>query len=266
MPAEASQYAFLWVPGVGEKPFSIVKTDPLTFLVREREFDPEQGKGMLTRALFELTPGDTIMARGPYGRVVKPVRTTAYIVAGGTGIAIVPLLYEHLEKTGEEVSVRLGIRNGAELELLQTGVLEGVPAHFYIDEDNTCTALRELKRELEWPGDGNRCGAGTSRDSVFFNVGPLPFMEYAAAIEQAAGVRAESIYLSLETNTMCGVGLCGECACGDTLTCQEGQFLSLAHIKHHNIDLHKLLEGEPIGQQSGQAEKQPDTATVRVGF
>jgi dihydroorotate dehydrogenase electron transfer subunit len=239
MPAEASQYAFLWIPGAGEKPFSIVKTDPLTFLVREREFDPERGKGLLTHALFELVAGDTLMVRGPYGRAAKPVCTTTCIVAGGTGIAVVPLLYEHLKKTGREVSVRLGLRSEAELDLLQNSVLEDVPADFYIDEDNTCTALRKLKRELGGPGDGSPPGAFYS--TVFFNVGPLPFMEYAAAIEQEAGFSTKSIYLSLETNTMCGVGLCGECACGDTLTCQEGTFLSLAHIEKHHIDLHKLL-------------------------
>jgi dihydroorotate dehydrogenase (NAD+) catalytic subunit len=259
MPAEASQYAFLWVPGTGEKPFSIVKSDPLTFLVREREFDPHHGKGLLTHALFDLAPGDTVMVRGPYGRAVKPVRSAACIVAGGTGIALVPLLYEHLIQTAREVSVRLALRSEAESELLQNSVVEDVPARLFVDEDNTCTALRELKRELT--------GSGDLSDTVFFNVGPLPFMEYAAAIEQETGAGAESIYLSLETNTMCGVGLCGECACGDTLTCQEGTFLSLAHIKRHRVDLHKLLEVHPAGQGVRQTvhvpHNQPD-ATLLV--
>ena len=254
MPAEASQYAFLWIPGAGEKPFSIVKSDPLTFLVREREFDPDHGKGLLTHALFDLAPGDTVMVRGPYGRAVKPACGAVCIVAGGTGIALVPLLYEHLIQTAREVTVRLALRSEAESELLQRGVIEDVPVRLFVDEDNTCTALRELKRELT--------GSGDLSDTVFFNVGPLPFMEYAAAIEQEAGAGAESIYLSLETNTMCGVGLCGECACGDTLTCQEGTFLSLTHIKHHNIDLHKLLEVHPAGRQAGhtvpESNNQPD--------
>jgi dihydroorotate dehydrogenase (NAD+) catalytic subunit len=262
IPAEASQYAFLWVPGTGEKPFSIVKSDPLTFLVREREFDPDHGKGLLTHALFDLVPGDTVMVRGPYGRAVKPVSGAACIVAGGTGTALVPLLYEHLTQTAREVAVRLAMRSEAESELLQNCVVEDVPARLFVDEDNTCTALRELKRELTGSGDGPTPRSGDLHDTVYFNVGPLPFMEYAAAIEQEAGAGAESIYLSLETNTMCGVGLCGECACGDTLTCQEGTFLSLTHIKHHNIDLHKLLEVHPAGRRAGhtvpESNNQPD--------
>jgi len=32
---DSSQFAFLWLPGIGEKPFSIIKGDPLSFVIRE---------------------------------------------------------------------------------------------------------------------------------------------------------------------------------------------------------------------------------------
>jgi dihydroorotate dehydrogenase (NAD+) catalytic subunit len=85
LPAAASQYAFLFLPGAGEKPFSIAHSQPATFLVRRR--------GPFTEALFRLNPGDRILLRGPYGaQMPDSPRPKAFIVAGGTGVALAPLL------------------------------------------------------------------------------------------------------------------------------------------------------------------------------
>jgi hypothetical protein len=42
---------------------------------------------------------------------------------------------------------------------------------------------------------------------------------------------------------MCGIGLCGECTCGETMVCQEGTFTALSCIETHNIDL-KIIYAE----------------------
>ena len=55
-------------------------------------------------------------------------------------------------------------------------------------------------------------------------VGPEKFMAIAASRLLALGVRKEDIFLSMERSTLCGIGLCGECVCGDRLTCQWGTF------------------------------------------
>ena len=239
--AEPSQYVFLWIPGTGEKPFSIVQTDPLTFLIRKRDYTPESWKGLTSHALFTLLPGDTIMVRGPYGKSISPgpQKGKVHILAGGTGTAVVPLLYHYFMKLEREVEVWVGTRNESDRKLIQLHLLQHIPAKMFVDDHGVCTVLKEIEGELlALPGKT----ADLQEESVFFNIGPLPFMELAAAIELKAGVSPRSIYLSLETNTMCGIGLCGECACGDTLTCQEGTFLSLAHIEHHDIDLKDLYD------------------------
>jgi dihydroorotate dehydrogenase electron transfer subunit len=39
----------------------------------------------------------------------------------------------------------------------------------------------------------------------------------------------------MEKNTMCGVGLCGECVCGSRLSCQWGTFFTLTFLEKENV-------------------------------
>ena len=61
-------------------------------------------------------------------------------------------------------------------------------------------------------------------------VGPMIFMRRASEILLKLGVRKNQIFMSLEMNTMCGVGICGECSCGNILTCKKGTFVGLDQI------------------------------------
>ena len=49
------EFAFLWIPGKGEKPFSIARNNPLTFLIKKR--------GEFTSACAELKAGDYDFSR-----------------------------------------------------------------------------------------------------------------------------------------------------------------------------------------------------------
>ncbi|MCK5007055.1 MAG: dihydroorotate dehydrogenase, partial [Spirochaetales bacterium] len=109
--ASASQYVFLFLPGSGEKPFSIACTEPATFLVRRR--------GPFTDALFGLSAGDPVLLRGPYGaQMPRSEKPTACIVSGGTGIALAPLLVENLIAEGKEVNLFYGASREEDLEVL----------------------------------------------------------------------------------------------------------------------------------------------------
>ena len=67
-------------------------------------------------------------------------------------------------------------------------------------------------------------------DIAFYLVGPEIFMKNGAIKLRNLGVKPEMILLSMERNTMCGVGLCGECVCGHTLMCQHGTFFTLSRL------------------------------------
>ena len=67
-------------------------------------------------------------------------------------------------------------------------------------------------------------------DLACYLVGPEKFMALAAQKIRAAGVPDTRIFLSMELKTLCGIGMCGECACGDRLTCQWGTFIPYDYL------------------------------------
>jgi dihydroorotate dehydrogenase (NAD+) catalytic subunit len=69
------------------------------------------------------------------------------------------------------------------------------------------------------------------QDLSCYVVGPSVFMRIAADDMLDAGIRADRIHLSLELNTLCGIGMCGECLCGERLTCAWGTFIDYGYIR-----------------------------------
>jgi len=218
LPAAASQYAFVFLPGAGEKPLSIASCLPATFLVRRR--------GPFTDALFRLQPGDRLLLRGPYGaEMPHSPRPKAFIVAGGTGVALAPLLTRALIDRGKEVTLLFGSTREEDLDALPALDLPKRQVAM-ADQGRPARILDHLPEQLDGP---------TTEDCCFYNVGPQGFLARACRRELALGAAASEIYLSLETPSLCGVGLCGSCECGGRLLCKEGTFVSLQHLQHHGL-------------------------------
>ena len=59
-------------------------------------------------------------------------------------------------------------------------------------------------------------------------VGPEVMMRYTLEALSDRGVPDESVYVSLERNMQCGVGICGHCQLGPTLICRDGPVYSAA--------------------------------------
>ena len=74
-------------------------------------------------------------------------------------------------------------------------------------------------------------------DTSAYIVGPGKMMEKAAHILEALGMDDSRIYLSMEKNTMCGIGMCGECVCGGHLPCKEGTFFTWHTLKENGAEL-----------------------------
>ena len=60
----AGEFVFLWIPGLGEKPFSALTDDPFTLAVID--------VGHFTHALMALPPGTEAYVRGPHGIPATP--------------------------------------------------------------------------------------------------------------------------------------------------------------------------------------------------
>jgi len=220
---DSSQFAFLWLPGIGEKPFSITKGDPLTLIIRK--------KGEFTSAVMNLKENDTIFMRGVYGKDTPDTnRDTVYIAAGGTGLAVGLRLAEKLFRKGKKVHTCYGMsipgQSVLEEDFLQWGSFTAVA--------DDCIPGRVIDIQKEKLANENE-------ECSLYTIGPLPFMRKAAESFLETGGKAEDVFLSIETQTHCGVGLCGECECGGHLTCREGTFFSLAWLNKKNINLEELI-------------------------
>jgi dihydroorotate dehydrogenase (NAD+) catalytic subunit len=215
------EFVFLWIPGVGEKPFSIAISNPLTFIIKVR--------GEFSKALFNLAVNDKLYVRGLYGApVVLDTQKKSLLIAGGTGIAVLPPVAKELNDKGVYVETLVGIseREDETLNIIEKEVARYSNLTLVRDDGVVGRVLTYISPLIE---DGANYSA--------YIVGPSIFMQKAAQILIEGNVNPQHIYLSLELNTMCGIGMCGECACGDRLTCQYGTFVSYDYLIKEAPDL-----------------------------
>lgn len=215
------EFVFLWVPGVGEKPFSIATSTPLTFIIKV--------KGEVTRALWNLSVGEVLFVRGLYGApVVIDTQKQSLLIAGGTGVAVLPPVAKELHKKGVEVLTLIGSseRKSEELNVIEKEIAKYSEVTVVKDDGVVGRVLSYIQPLMD---KGDEYSA--------YLVGPSIFMKKAAKILLDNNISSHHIYLSLELNTMCGIGMCGECACGDRLTCQYGTFVSYDYLIKEAPDL-----------------------------
>jgi dihydroorotate dehydrogenase (NAD+) catalytic subunit len=229
---EPGQFAFIWIPGVGEKPFSVALSSPLTFLVRSR--------GPMTSALCACGPGETLYVRGVYGKGA-PVSDVprAWILAGGTGLAVAPKLAESLAAAGKQIVSICALSDSSGGDAPEEAAAEAV---LFRDELSACGEYEPVRDRGEI---GRAVGYFSERmlreecagESAVYTIGPFPFMNGVAERAAEAGVPASRIHISIETPTRCGAGLCGECVCAGRLTCREGTFFTLKELEERGVSL-----------------------------
>jgi NAD(P)H-flavin reductase len=61
--------------------------------------------------------------------------------------------------------------------------------------------------------------------------GPEVMMRFAIMELQKRGTPPEEIFLSMERNMKCGIGLCGHCQIGPTFVCKEGPVYRYDRVK-----------------------------------
>jgi len=225
------QFTMLYLPGVGEIPISI-SGDPegvrLIHTIRD--------VGAVSHALAEVRKGDTVGVRGPYGTPWPVAAAEGYdvvVVAGGLGLAPVrPILYHVLRHRRRYGHVNLLCGSRTLEELLFRRELEKWRAR--LDMDVRVTVDRA---DLTWRGP---VGVVTkliakatfaSDQTVAFVCGPEVMMRFTTRELVAAGLAREHIYLSMERNMQCAIGLCGHCQLGPIFVCKDGPVFSLAAIE-----------------------------------
>jgi len=214
MNCKAGEYVFLWHPDFGEKPFSVAKNKPLTFIVKKR--------GYFTEQLLKLKVGDTIYSRGLYGKeVMNEQLPKAVLIGGGTGEAVLSLLAEKLQKENTSMQFLVGTTS-SKGGILEEDLKKYGPYLAIVDNGKPGRILDSIKiKDFE--------------NTAVYIVGPEIFMKKAAERVSKQGVKANRIYISMEKNSMCGIGVCGECACGWKLTCQWGTFMTYSYLLKEKV-------------------------------
>ena len=208
---QAGEFVHLWIPGVGEKPFSALVDDPFTLVVID--------VGHFTHALMELAPGSEAYVRGPHGvPVAPPDGARIMAVAGGTGLAAV---YQIARDFGN-AAIFAGARSAERLYFVDE-CDEVADLHIATDDGSRgfhgrVTGL--LREHLE-AMDESELGA-----LVFYNCGPEPMVRAAIQVQREF-VDEDQIYSAVDYLTKCGVGICGACATPDgRRICVDGPFIT----------------------------------------
>ena len=222
------QFNMLYAYGVGEAPISI-SGDPQD---RATLVHTIRAVGPVTDALCKLKPGEALGVRGPFGSCWPACEAEpqvaegrdVVIVAGGIGLApLRPVVYRLLanrERYGK-VSLLYGARTP--LDMLYTRELERWRARFDLEVEVTADSAGR-----EWRG---HVGVVTklmpkaefdAATALAMVCGPEIMMRFTIMALQERGLTPEQIYISLERNMKCGIGLCGHCQYGPYFICKDG--------------------------------------------
>jgi NAD(P)H-flavin reductase len=228
------QFNMVYVPGCGEIPLSI-SGDPAN---HGRLLHTTRAVGSVTSAMRQLAAGDVVGVRGPFG-VGWPTEAAAdgkdvVIVAGGIGLApLRPALYQLLAERHRYGKIVLLYGTRTPADLLFRRELEIWKAR--LDLEVTVTVDRATG---SWHGN---VGVVTTLipkapfnrlHTVAMICGPEMMMRFTAMKLEERGVPADSIYVSMERNMKCGIGLCGHCQCGPTFVCKDGPVFRYDRVKH----------------------------------
>ena len=217
------QFSMLYTLGVGEVPISISGGPGfdgfLEYTIR--------GVGAVTDALCSLGPGDILGVRGPYGigwPLTEAEGKDLVIVAGGIGLAPLRPAVLHALANRERfnaVSLLYGARTPA--DLLFASQLHEWRGRFDIEVEVTVD-----RGDDQWRGDVGVATQLLTRvpfdpaQTLALACGPEVMMRAAARSLQSHGVASDAVYVSLERNMQCGIGICGHCQLSTHLLCRDG--------------------------------------------
>ncbi|MBY8985887.1 MAG: dihydroorotate dehydrogenase electron transfer subunit, partial [Candidatus Lokiarchaeota archaeon] len=215
---KAGMFVFLWLPDVDFLPMSISRVEGDLIEITVQKI----GDG--TTKLFELTVGDSIGIRGPFGNPWNyEGATNILIIGGGMGIAAIISLIESINVTDKNIFVAIGAKDKASL-IFADRLMELIPNIMCTTDDGSF---------------GRKCYVTDSIDEIIsannidliLTCGPEIMMKKVLDLAEAKNIRVQA---SLERKMKCGVGLCGSCCIGennDISVCKDGPIFNSEQLK-----------------------------------
>ncbi len=226
------QFSMLYAFGIGEVPISI-SGDPAE---PHRLVHTVRAVGAVTKALCGLKRDSVIGVRGPFGSawpVEEAEGSDIVIVAGGIGLApLRPVLYHVLANRGKYGTVALLYGARTPQDLLYFKELEKWRGRFDLQVEVAVDHARE-----GWFGHVGVVTTLIPRvdfdpdETVALICGPEIMMRFTVKALEERGVPHENVYVSLERNMKCAIGLCGHCQFGPEFICKDGPVFRFSEIE-----------------------------------
>ena len=210
MEAAPGQFVMAWLPGLGEKPFSLVRADPVTLTIAR--------VGPFSTAVHALRIGDPLWLRGPLGQPFtlpseRPsgARLPLLLIGGGYGVAPLHFLAECAGSSGWTASMVIGARTAS--DVVFAGRFEALGVPVAITTDDGSMGLRGVVTDA-----AERLLDGAIYRAIYA-CGPEPMLDAVERLARRWGLPAQ---LSYERYMRCGLGVCGSCAREGWMVCSDG--------------------------------------------
>jgi NAD(P)H-flavin reductase len=230
------QFAEISVFGAGEAPIGIASSpldaDCITFTVKK------YSTGVVTTALHNCEPGQTIGLRGPFGNHYpfdQMAGKDIVIVGGGFAVTTLRstiryLLHESKRSDFGKITFFYGARTPGELiyhdEISSWAKRSDIDVHLTVDNpDESWTAHTGVVPAVV------TSVAPTAQNSIALVCGPPIMVKFTIPALRDLGFTAEQIITSLEMRMKCGIGKCGRCNIGSKYVCIDGPVFSVAELE-----------------------------------
>jgi len=226
------QFNMLYLYGVGEVAISIssdpAETSYLSHTIR--------AVGRVTKALQNLQAGDQIGIRGPYGQGWPLERAKGHdilIVTGGLGCApTVSVIKYILARRQDYGALRIlqGVKHSDDLIFNEQYAI-------WQQSPNTQVSIAADQAGPQWPWSVGYVTnmieslALNPQNTIAMMCGPEMMMHAAIDVLISKGLPENALYLSMERNMACGIGLCGHCQYGGLFVCKDGPVFAYPVIK-----------------------------------
>lgn len=229
------QFNMLSVPGIGESAISISSAPGDHNLLHTIRV-----AGDVTTAISKLNSGDMLGIRGPFGTAWPVAETEGrelMVVGGGLGIAPLRSVIRHILH-----SPRRSPLSTKTTPLLLYGAKTPKDIIFRDEFPRFREAFRvfltvdKADPEVNWRGSVGVVTELLDRidynplNTVVFMCGPEIMMQSTMEKLRVHGVPGEKIFISMERNMNCGMGVCGHCMFGPVFICKDGPVVRYSEI------------------------------------
>jgi len=194
--------------------------------------------GRVTGGLSQLSVGDTMGFRGPYGNsfpIEEWKGKNIVFIAGGIGLPPVrSVIWNVLDNKADygHITIVYGAKMVADLvykdELKAWDEMDGVTLVQTVDPGGETP---DWKGKVGFVPMVLEEAAPAAANTVAVTCGPPIMIKFVLNALLKLGFDENSVYTTLENKMKCGVGKCGRCNVGDVYVCKEGPVYTAAEIK-----------------------------------